>query len=140
MPLDEITQLISVGRSVMDQQPFSRLLGAELSALEPGYAEIQLLFREDLRQHRGILHGGVLAYLADNVQTFAGGSILGEKVATLETKINYIRPVTSGLIVARANVIGGGRRTAVTKCEIFNRVAGNETIVAAAQGTIITLD
>lgn len=141
MPKDNLSELLLVGREVLDRQPFSGLLGAELTAFEPGYAELRLPCRDELKQQRGVMHGGVLAYLADNVQTFAGGSILGEKCATLETKINYMRPALSGLLIARAKVVGGGRRTAVTSCEIFNQEDGKEAVVVAvAQGTIITLD
>ena len=141
MTNEKSSELLLVGRQVLERQPFSRLLGAELSAFEPGYAEIRLLCRDELRQQRGVIHGGVLAYLSDNVQTFAGGSVLGEKCATLETKINYIRPALSGHLIARARVVGGGRRTAVTSCEILNQEDGKEAVVVAvAQGTIITLD
>jgi uncharacterized protein (TIGR00369 family) len=141
MPHDQSAQMLAAGRQVLERQPFSRLLGAELTDFGPGYAEIRLPCREDLKQQRGVTHGGVLAYLADNVQTFAGGSVLGEKCATLETKINYMRPAISGLLIARAKVVGGGKRTAVTSCEILNQQDGNEmVVVAVAQGTIITLD
>lgn len=141
MQQDQSAQMLAIGREVLERQPFSRLLGAELTAFEPGYAEISLPCRDELKQQRGVMHGGVLAYLSDNVQTFAGGSILGEKCATLETKINYIRPALSGILIARAKVVGGGRRTAVTSCEILNQEDGKEAVVVAvAQGTIITLD
>ena len=141
MPNEKSSELLSVGRQVIEAQPFNSLLGAELMAFESGYAEIHLSCRDELRQQRGVIHGGVLAYLSDNVQTFAGGSVLGEKCATLETKINYLRPALSGLLIARARVVGGGRRTAVTSCEILNQEDGKAAVVVAvAQGTIITLD
>ena len=141
MQQDQSAQMLAVGREVLARQPFSSLLGAELAAFEPGFAEIHLPCRDELKQQRGVVHGGVLAYLSDNVQTFAGGSILGEKCATLETKINYIRPALSGILIARAKVVGGGKRTAVTSCKILTQNDGEEAVVVAvAQGTIITLD
>lgn len=130
---------LALGRAVLARQSFSMLLGAELAAIEPGYAEIHLPITPDLMQQRGVVHGGAIAYLADNAQTFAGGSVLGEKVATLETKINYLRPALAGTLVARARLIGHGKRTAVTTCEIFARSDEGEIMVAAAQGTIMTL-
>jgi uncharacterized protein (TIGR00369 family) len=72
-----------------------------------------------LLQQNGFVHGGVLAYLADNCLTYAGGSVLGP-VLTSEFKINYLRPVTeAGRLVAVATVVGSGRTQAQTDIAWF---------------------
>jgi uncharacterized protein (TIGR00369 family) len=125
-----------VAREALRRQGFSQLLGAELDALAPGTAEISLPLREALRQHDGYVHGGVLAYLADNALAFAGSTVLG-KVLTAEFKINYMRPVLDGeRLVAVATVVGSGRTQAVCRCEIFLETASQRKVCAAAQGTI----
>ena len=131
--------MIEAGRDVISRQPFSALLGSELVEFRPGYAEIHLRIDDRLMQQRGIVHGGVLSYLVDNSLTFAGGSVLGEKCATLEMKINYLRPAKDGVLVARASLVSSSKRTAVTRCEIYQRADSVETLVASAQGTIIAL-
>ena len=131
--------MLEEGRSVIAHQPFSALLGSELVEFRPGYAEIHLRIDDRLRQQRGIVHGGVLSYLVDNALTFAGGSVLGEKCATLEMKINYLRPAKDGVLVARASLVSSSKRTAVTRCEIYQLADSIETLVASAQGTIIAL-
>ena len=49
---------MQMGREVLSQQPFSRLLGTELAALAPGQVELQLPLRGDLLQQNGFAHGG----------------------------------------------------------------------------------
>lgn len=130
-------EMLEYGRSILAKQPFSRLLGAELTAFSPGKAEITLPLREDLRQQYGYAHGGVLAYLADNALTYAGGSVL-QHVVTGEMKINYIRPGLGEALIARAHVVSHGKSQAVCRCDIFARDGDEEKLCAAAQGTIIS--
>lgn len=128
--------ILEHGRKVLAAQPFSRLVGAELTRFEPGLAEITVPVVEDLKQQMGFVHGGVLAYLADNAMTFAGGSVL-QGVLTSEMKINYLRPGVGEALIARASVLSHGRSQAVCRCDIFALVAGEEKLCAAAQGTIV---
>lgn len=131
------TSLLREARAVLAAQPFSELLGTRVVAFDRGVASLRLDVRADLRQQSGYVHGGVLAYLADNVLTFAGGSVLGGGVVTVELKINYLRPVVGdGALVAEATVVGSGRSQAVCRCEIHHEQAGERKLVAAAQGTI----
>lgn len=131
-----MTDILAMGRAVLAAQPFSRLLGTELVALAPGRAELALALTDELRQQHGFAHGGVLAYLADNALTFAGGTVLSGRILTLEMKINYIRPGTGERLIARAEALNAGRRQAVCRCDIVAVTAGAEKLVAAAQGTI----
>jgi uncharacterized protein (TIGR00369 family) len=127
--------MLQFGRAILEAQPFSRLLGAELIAFEQGKAELGLGLKPDHLQQHGFAHGGVVSYLADNALTFAGGSVLGDSV-TLEYKINYLRPAIGQRLVARARVTGSGKSQAVCHCDVFVVVDGNEKMCATAQGTI----
>ena len=130
-----MSHLLEFGRRILEAQPFSNLLGAELTALEEGHAEITLEVRDDLKQQHGFVHGGVIAYLADNCLTFAGGSVLGDSV-TSEYKLNYVRPTIGHKLTARATVLSSGKRQAVCTCQVFVHGDHDETLVAVAQGTI----
>lgn len=132
MPADLLTH----GRDVLARQPFSALLEARLDELAPGRAELSLSLRPQLQQQDGFVHGGVLAYLADNALTYAGGSVLGA-VLTAEFKINYLRPARDAdRLVAVATVVGSGRTQAVCRCDVFLLRGGERVLCAAAQGTI----
>jgi uncharacterized protein (TIGR00369 family) len=132
--------LLAHGRAVLASQPFGRHVGAELTAFEPGRAELTLEVADHHRQQHGFVHGGVLAYLADNGLTYAGGSVLGDCL-TAEFKINYVRPALGPKLVVRARVASSGKRMAVCTCEIASVAAdGSETLVAIAQGSISRIE
>jgi uncharacterized protein (TIGR00369 family) len=130
------SNLLDHGRDVLACQPFSTLLGARLDALTPGHAQLSVPMAPVLLQQHGFVHGGVLAYLADNALTFAGGSVLGDAV-TVEIKINYLRPARDAeRLLAAASVVGSGKTQAVCRCDVFTVSGGERTLCAAAQGTI----
>jgi uncharacterized protein (TIGR00369 family) len=130
-----------MGQAVLASQPFSLLLGAELIKFSPEGTELRLPVSEQLKQQFGFIHGGVLAYLADNAMTFAGALSLGATaVATSEMKINYIRPALGGMLIARAAAMSAGRVQSVVRCEIYVVQDGEEKLCAAAQGTIVARD
>jgi acyl-CoA thioesterase len=127
--------MMDFGRKILADQPFSVLLGTELTRFEKGHAELRLALRTDHLQQHGFAHGGVVAYLADNALTYAGGSALGD-VVTLEMKINYVRPAVGEMLIARADVVSAGKTQAVCRCDVFAVKDGEEKLCAAAQGTI----
>lgn len=131
-----MTELLAFGRDVLRRQAFSTLVGAQLDVFEPGRAQLSVPLAPQLLQQDGFVHGGVLAYLADNCLTYAGGSVLG-KVLTSEFKINYIRPAKDAdRLVAVATVVGSGKTQAVCRCDVFLERGGERKLCAAAQGTI----
>lgn len=130
--------LLQLGQEFLKKQAFSRLIGAELTVFESGRAEIAVDVRDEIKQQNGFVHGGVLAYLADNTLTYAGGSVLGTDVVTSEFKINYAKPAIGERLIARASVVHSGKRQAVCRCDIFVLADGKESLCAAAQGTIVT--
>lgn len=134
-----MSELFEFGRKILQNQPFSALLGTELEVFEPGTAVLALVVREDLKQQHGFVHGGVLSYLADNALTYAGGSVLGDSV-TSEFKINYLRPAVGKKLLARATVLSSGKNQAVCQCTVIAVAEDGERTVAVAQGTIIKVE
>ncbi len=132
-----MTLPIEVAKQVLAAQPFSVLLGTEVTQFDAQGTELRLTMKPEFRQQNGFAHGGILSYLADNALTFAGGSVLGERVLTSEYKINYLKPARGNLLIARASVISAGSRQAVCRCDVFARHAEEESLCATAQGTIV---
>lgn len=131
-------KLTAFAHTVFDAQPFTRFLGAELTEVGPGSAEIRIRNRPELQQQHGFLHGGVLSYLADNALTFAGGLALGGDALTGEFKINYVRPAVGETFVARSNAVATTRRQAVCQCSVYAEDGDGQRLIAVAQGTILT--
>lgn len=125
-------------RSVLAAQPFSQVIGAELTAFTHGSAELRIDLRDELLQQHGFVHGGVLSYAADNALTFAGGTVLGGAgVVTRGFAIDYLRPAQGVMLRATAHVVDHEGRQAVCRCEILAvGDDGDETLCATAQGTI----
>ncbi|WP_406498848.1 PaaI family thioesterase [Streptomyces sp. NBC_00846] len=130
---------LQMAQKVLDSQPFSGLVGARITAFGDGAATLEVDIRQELQQQNGFLHGGVLAYAADNSITFAAGTTLGPAVLTGGFSIQYIRPATGRTLIAYADVVHTGRRQAVVRCELF--AAGEDevrTLCAVAQGTVLS--
>ncbi|MEV7211835.1 PaaI family thioesterase [Kitasatospora cineracea] len=130
---------LRLAREVLAAQPFSVLVGARLEVFEPGRAVLALDIRDDLKQQNGFVHGGVLAYAADNAITFAAGTVLGPAVLTGGVTISYVRPAVGAVLEAEATVASGGRRQATCRCDLFTVAPdGARTLCAVAQGTVLT--
>jgi len=127
---------LDLAREVLAAQPFSRLLGAEITEFSEFGFELRLAITPQLLQQDGFVHGGVLSYVADNAITFAGGGALGPAVVTSEYKISYLRPAKGDTLVARATVVHAGRNQAVCDCEVFCVEEGNARLCAVALGTV----
>ena len=130
---------LAYGRKVVAQQPFSVLLGTEVTQMEQGAVTLELPIRDDLKQQYGFAHGGVVSYLADNALTSAAGTVMGH-VLTLEMKSNYTRPAVGERLIARAEILSHGKRQAVCRCDGFALNDGVEKLCAAAQGTIVPMN
>ncbi len=130
----EIT--VDDARAVLVAQPFSVLLGAQLESFGEGSASLSVEIRDELRQQFGFVHGGVYAYLADNVLTFAGGSVLGPAVLTASVNVTYLRPAREGTLIATARVVSSDERRATCECEIVAVSDGERIVCATAEGVI----
>ncbi len=128
--------LLQFGKEALASQPFSKLVGAELTSFLPGHVELAVRITPELKQQHGFVHGGVISYAADNALTFVGGSVLGPGVVTSEYKINYLRPAMGSELIARATVVYSGKMQAVCRCDIYAVSEGKEDLCAVSQGTI----
>jgi uncharacterized protein (TIGR00369 family) len=132
-----MTDALSIGRSILAAQPFSLLLGTEMTAYGDDSVELRLPLTDKLKQQHGFAHGGVIAYLADNALTFAAGLSMGGGVLTADMKLNYIRPAVGDVLIARARTLSFGRTQGVSRCEIYALQDGAERMCAAGQGTVL---
>ena len=101
---------------------FPRLLGIELDSIEPGRARLSVEVTESLRQLAGVMHGGAIATLIDTAVAMAivGVSAPNSRFTTVELKVNYLRPLKEGRVVAEARLIQDGRRIVVADCDVID--------------------
>jgi len=113
--------------------PFADLIGLEFSEHDAGRSVCSIETAEKLLNPHKVVHGGVLYSLADTGMGAALSSLLddGESCSTIEVKITYFRPVSTGKITCNSKVIHRGRKIASLESEIFE----NENLVAKASGS-----
>ena len=104
------------------------------SALTAGRLEAEMDARPDLLTPFGNLHGGCLSAFVDHCLGVVFYPVIpkGAWVATTEFKLNLLKPVSSGVCVAVAEIISLTKRSGVARIDITN----DDKAVCAAQGTV----
>jgi uncharacterized protein (TIGR00369 family) len=126
----------------MDDNPFLRLLGVELTDWQPDLAELQCELRPELLNRSGALQGGVLATLIDAACGYSGlyGGTPDQPrhAVTITLNVNYVGRVSSGRLRAVGRRYGGGRKVFFARGEVFdargNLVAAGQTAHKYVQG------
>jgi uncharacterized protein (TIGR00369 family) len=112
---------VALVRRRMKRSRLSVLLGFVPESVGKGRAVLRMDVKERHRQIHDVVHGGVLAALADTAGAIAAYTAVpeGVEIVTIELKINYLTPVPRGRIRAEAAVLRAGRNFVVTECEIW---------------------
>ena len=133
--LDAIHKMLS---GELPPPPVARLIGFDLTAIEPGRAVVEFEAMEHHANPMGTLHGGILADIADAAMGIAYASELdeGETFTTLELKINFVKPVWTGKLRAEGRVLSAGRTVGLVACDVRD---ANDRLVAHASSTCMTL-
>jgi uncharacterized protein (TIGR00369 family) len=113
-----VTELV---RRRVKESRSTELLGFDVESVQAGRAIFRLDVRPRHKQILAVVHGGILAALADTTAAIAAYTAVpkGTEIATVELSINYLEPVPGGRIKADARVLRAGRNFVVTECEIF---------------------
>ncbi len=122
-------------------QPWAEHLGMEAVDAGPGWFTIRCPLQAFHRQHDGLVHGGVLATLADTAAALAAYTLAapGQRIVTIEFKINYLRPAAGSALLCRGTVLRPGRTITVSEAEIFSLDGETRTLAAKALATIAIL-
>lgn len=109
----------------------AKQFGFVLDDVAPGRAVLKMQVDERHKQVHGVVHGGVLAALADTAGGLASYMACppGTRVATIEMKINYLEAVEGGSVTAEAIVVRIGRHIAVVDCDVWD---GSRRLVGKA--------
>jgi 1,4-dihydroxy-2-naphthoyl-CoA hydrolase len=93
---------------------FDRLYGLELLEYSDTEVRAQVTVREEIKQPAGLVHGGVYAAVAESLASIATAvSVFGEgnTAMGLSNSTSFLRPITAGVIHARATRLHKGRTT-----------------------------
>jgi len=110
-------------------------LGLKLVETRDRTAVVEMATTEDMANHSGVVHGGMISTLADSamgrsLRTLSPGVV---RAMSFDLKLNFINAAKVGeTLRATGHVIHAGRRTAVAEC----RVEGSDgRLVATASAT-----
>lgn len=120
--------------------PISRLVGFRVEPGESGEAIVHVRCGQHHHNPMGRVHGGLIAALADAAMGIAFGRTLvdGEDFATIEMKVNFIRPVRQGDITATARVLQRGLRIGFVECQL--RTDTGKLIATASSTCTVVAD
>lgn len=110
-------------------------LGIQEVELGEGTAVLEMTPSEDMANHAGFVHGGMISALADSAM---GRSLRTVKpgvarALSFDLKLNFISAARVGeTLRATGHVIHAGRRTMVAECRVEG---GGGRLVATATGT-----
>jgi uncharacterized protein (TIGR00369 family) len=118
--------------------PVAKLIGFTLTSMQPGQAVIELETTDRHANPMGTCHGGILCDIADAAMGIAYASLLkeGETFATIELKINFLKPVWKSKLQAQGRVVSSGKTIGLTECDIID---DKHRLVAKASSTCMTL-
>jgi 1,4-dihydroxy-2-naphthoyl-CoA hydrolase len=93
---------------------FDRLYGLELLECTDSEVRAKVAVREELKQPMGLLHGGVLASIAESMASLATAMVVleqGDTAVGLSNNTSFLRPLTGGAVHAHATRLHRGRTT-----------------------------
>jgi uncharacterized protein (TIGR00369 family) len=116
---------------------FNRFAHFEVVAAGDGTVEIQMNWGDDLTQHFGHLHAGVIAALLDTACGFAASTIVG-RVTASHFSMNCLRPAVGARFIAKGVTLRVGRKQVFATAELFAEDEQYQrTLVATGQTLLV---
>lgn len=119
-----------------DQPDFARLLGFQLTSADPDEVVAEMAVTPDHANRNGVMHGGAIMALADNLGGTATFINLpqGKTTTTIESKTNFLRPIRIGdTATARAVPLHKGRTMMVWQTTITRGDGKTAAVVTQTQ-------
>ena len=122
----------------VEPPPVAKLVGFAMTDVEPGRAVFEMDVGSQHSSPLGTVHGGIVCDLVDAAMGCSHASLLdeGETFTTLELKINFMKPVWQGHLVAEGKVIKAGRTIGLVEGRVTDE---SGSLVAYATATCMTL-
>ncbi|MGE5762746.1 MAG: PaaI family thioesterase [Mycobacterium leprae] len=114
---------------------------AVLDRVEPGRVEIRVPFAPGLTQQDGFFHAGVVVAAVDSACGYAALTLMatGQRVLTVELKVNLLAPAAGSHLTARGEVLRAGRTLTVCRGDAHVVSNGAAKHVATLLTTMATV-
>ena len=117
--------------------PYWQTLGLELVEVEPGRSVFAADVRPQLLQN-GVLHGGVLASIADSACAVAAISRVypASYATTINLQLAYLKPVREGRFRAEGKCLRAGKNVLFSQAQVFD---DREALVCSASSQLLVI-
>jgi uncharacterized protein (TIGR00369 family) len=107
-------------KKTADLCPYFELLGMRIADLTPGESRLEIEVAQKHLQPFGVVHGGVFATLIDAAGWWAAYTLLedGLGMTTLEMKLNFLAPASSGRMIGSGRAVKMGRQIGLAEAGI----------------------
>lgn len=120
------------------KQPFDEFLDFEYKKLDDHHLQVRLPTRDLFVNSAGVIHGGVIASLADvamsNLVPANENGI--QQAVTVDLNVSFLRPATGTYLTAIACMEKQGRTLIHTECSIYN---DKQELVAKSKAILFRL-
>ena len=130
-------------REHLKRQEFMKHIGCELTAIEPGYVVAEMTIENIHKQQTGLVHGGVIATIADVAAGFAGFTLVekNQQTVTIEMKTSYLEAAKGTGLRAIGKVVRQGRSIHFCEADVFSvDEFGTEKLCARATTTMAVIN
>jgi len=123
---------------VINASPFPDHMSMRLLEVALDSAVLELSTDRCHLQAFGIVHGGVLATLIDTATFWAVYMRIPEDagLVNIDLKLNYLRPVENGLLIAEGRTIRSGKSISYAETNVLNE---KRELIAHGTSTLMTL-
>ncbi len=129
----EAPSAAAIVEAMMADDAYSKWLGIEVLAVNPGYARLRLRIKPDMLNGFAIAHGGICYSLADSALAFAANGH-GRIALSTHTNIAYFEKVNlNDILTAETIEAAMGEKNANYRVSITNQ---DDKLVAAFEGTV----
>jgi uncharacterized protein (TIGR00369 family) len=133
--MDDRETLITALRDRLQDSEFYRWAGVEVTDASPGVVEIEFEAGSQHLNLQGLVHGGILATLADTAMGLAVRTALepGRRHVTVQLGIEFLSPGRTGTITARGRTVKIGTQLGFAEADVMN---ADGRVLARAHSTL----
>jgi len=133
--MDEHEALIGSLRDRLQDSEFYRWAGVEVTDASPGAVEIAFEAGPQHLNLQGLVHGGILATLADTAMGLAVRTVLeaGRRHVTVQLGVEFLSPGRPGRITARGRSVKIGTQLGFAEADVVN---ADGRLLARAHSTL----
>lgn len=133
--MDEHESLITSLRDRLQDSEFYRWAGVEVVDASPGVVEIAFEANGQHLNLQGLVHGGIVATLADTAMGLAVRTVLepGRRHVTVQLGVEFLSPGRPGRIIARGRSVKIGTQLGFAEADVMN---ADGRLLARAHSTL----